>query len=208
MSDKFTGLGVVGLLGSLRPGSYTRIALDIALQGATEMGAKTQLLDLSEYELAFCTGPDQGNYPADVYRLRDSVRKAQGIILATPEYHGSYSGVLKKALDLMGFDEFAMKMVGLVGVSGGAMGASGALASLRTVGRSLRAWVLPLQVSIAQGRNAFDKNGHLKDNQIHDRLLEIGRQVARFAYLHTSEQAHDFLLAWEESQPNPGGRCC
>ena len=205
MSDNLNGLEVVGLLGSLRPGSYTRMALATALQGSAELGAEIQLLDLSNYELAFCLGKDQGNYPADVYRLKSSVRRAQGIILATPEYHGGYSGVLKNALDLMGFEEFASKMIGLVGVSGGSTGAAGALASLRTVGRSLRAWVLPLQVSIAEGRNAFDKDGHLKDSRLHERLLELGRQVARFAYLHTSEEAHEFLRAWEESQPNPGG---
>lgn len=205
MSDNYNALRVVGILGSLRPGSYTRTALNIALEGAAEVGAKTQLLDLSKYELAFCTGHDQGSYPADVYRLKESVRLAQGIILATPEYHGSFSGVLKNALDLMGFEEFAAKMIGLVGVSGGSTGAAGALASLRTVGRSLRAWVLPDQVSIAQGGEAFDQSGSLKDDRLKDRLLELGRHVARFAYLHASKEAHEFLLAWEESQPNPGG---
>jgi len=64
------------------------------------------------------------------------VKRAQGILLATPEYHGGYSGVLKNALDLMGFDEFEGKMIGLVGVSGGNMGAFGALSSLRSVGRA------------------------------------------------------------------------
>jgi multimeric flavodoxin WrbA len=61
------------------------------------------------------------------------VRAAQGIILATPEYHGGYSGVLKNALDLMGFEEFEGKVRGLVGVSGGGMGAFGSLNNLRAV---------------------------------------------------------------------------
>ncbi len=43
----------------------------------------------------------------------EEVAGAQGIILGTPEYHGSFSGVLKNALDLMGFDEFEGKMIGL-----------------------------------------------------------------------------------------------
>ena len=63
-------------------------------------------------------------------------------ILATPEYHGGSSGVLKNALDLMGFDEFEGKMVGLVGVSGGRMGAVDALNTLRNIGRALHAWVV------------------------------------------------------------------
>ena len=60
----------------------------------------------------------QGGYPPGVGKLREEVRAAEGIILGTPEYHGGFSGVLKNALDLMGFDEFEGKMMGLVGVSG------------------------------------------------------------------------------------------
>ena len=52
------GLRVVGLCGSIRPASYTRLALAAALQGAGELGARTQLVDLREYSLAFCAGKD------------------------------------------------------------------------------------------------------------------------------------------------------
>ena len=72
--------------------------------------------------------------PPDVARLRSTVKRCHGLILGTPEYHGSFSGVLKNAIDLMGFEEFEGKMIGLVGVAGGAMGALSALASLRTIG--------------------------------------------------------------------------
>src|SRR6059036_115139 len=125
---------VVGICGSLRGGSYTRMALTLALKGAEEAGADTQLIDLRDYRLVLCDGGDSDDkLPKDVQQLRDDVRRAHGIILATPEYHGGYSGVLKNALDLMGFDEFEGKMIGLVGVSGGAMGASGPLNALRSV---------------------------------------------------------------------------
>ena len=119
---------VAGICGSLRKGSFTRMALHVALAGAKEAGARTHLIDLSEYHLIFCDGKeDESGYPKDVFTLREEVRAAQGIILATPEYHGGYSGVLKNALDLMGFEEFEGKMLGLVGVSGGGMGAFGAM---------------------------------------------------------------------------------
>ena len=123
--------------------------------------------DLRDYQLILCDGKeDESSYPKDVFRLRDDVRGAQGILLGTPEYHGSFSGVLKNALDLMDFDEFQGKMLGLVGVSGGQLGATNALA---------------------------------------ERLRNVGRQVARFAFLHSSKQAQQFLEAWEGAQPNPGG---
>jgi FMN reductase len=196
---------IAAICGSLRPGSYTRLALEIALQGAAEVGAETQLIDLATYDLAFCEGvEDEHTYPEDVHRLRREVQMAQGIILGTPIYHGSFSGVLKNALDLMGFREFEGKMIGLVGVSGGRAGAINALDSLRAIGRVLHAWVIPEQASIPQGWRAFDGNGKLKDAELEQRLMELGRQVARFAYLHSSDQAMEFLRAWESAPPNPG----
>src|SRR5207249_9466971 len=167
----------------LRRGSYTRMALRIALRGAEEAGVEAQLIDLREYQLAFCDGGDDEKLPKDVQRLRDDVQRAQGIILATPEYHGGYSGVLKNALDLMGFEEFEGKMLGLVGVSGGGMGAFGAMNNLRAVGRALHAWVIPEQASIPEAYKVFDESGTLKDSALEKRLKEVGRQVARFAYL-------------------------
>jgi NAD(P)H-dependent FMN reductase len=141
---------VAGVCGSLRKESFTRKALRVALEGAEEAGASTRLVDLCQYELVFCDGKeDESRYPQDVSRLRQEIRAAQGIILATPEYHGGYSGVLKNALDLMGFEEFEGKMLALVGVSGGALGAAGALSSLREIGRALHAWVVPEQASVA-----------------------------------------------------------
>ena len=197
---------VVAICGSLRSQSFTRAALEIALSGAAELGASTRLIDLNEYALVMCAGKDdESSYPEDVFRLRTDVRGAQGIILGTPEYHGSFSGVLKNALDLMGFDEFQGKMLGLIGVSGGQLGANNAMAELRTIGRALHAWLVPDQAGIPLARQAFDEHGQLKRDDLAERVRNVGRQVARFAFLHSSKQAQQFLEAWEGAQPNPGG---
>ena len=142
-SAKKESLRVVAISGSLRTTGYTVKALGIALEGAQELGAHTQMIYLNEYDLVFCDGRDKKDYPDGVHRLRSDVKKAQGIILGTPEYHSSYSGVLKNALDLMGFEEFGGKMWGLIGVAGGTLGATNALNSLRSIWRALHAWVVP-----------------------------------------------------------------
>jgi len=197
---------VAGICGSLRKGSFAKMALQVALEGAKEAGAQTRLIDLSEYQLIFCDGKeDESGYPKDVFKLREDVKVAHGIILATPEYHGGYSGILKNALDLMGFDEFEGKMLGLVGVSGGGMGAFGAMNSLREVGRALHAWVVPDQASIPEAYKVFDRSGVITNSALENRLKEVGRQVARFAYLHRSEKTQEFLRAWEGAPVNPGG---
>lgn len=199
-------VNVVAICGSLREPSYTRMALETALIGASELGAHTSLLDLNDFDLPFVDGrDDESTYPLGVARLRKTVGDAHGIILGTPEYHGSYSGVLKNALDLMGFREFEGKMVGLIGVAGGGMGAVNALNGLRIVGRSLRAWVIPHQVSIPQVEDLFNEDGYLKSGHVEERVLEVGRQVARFAYLHHNQRFAEFMAMWEHAQTNPGG---
>lgn len=195
---------VIAICGSLRDLSYTRMALEVVLKGAKQLGADVQLIDIREYNLIFCNAADSENLPEDVLALRKQVREAQGIILGTPEYHGGYSGVLKNALDLMGFDEFEGKMVGLVGVSAGSQGASEAINSLRTVGRTLHAWVVPEQVSIPFVDKVFDKQGACIDKNFQTRLDSLGKQVARFSFLHSSSDAMDFIKAWEEAPNNPG----
>lgn len=194
---------VVGICGSLRPGSHTHRALAVALRGAEEAGAETELIELHNYNLPFCDGSDE--VPAEVLRLRDNVKRAHGIILATPEYHGGYSGVLKNALDLMGFDEIEGKMLGLVSVSGGATGGLPALNTLRSVGRALHAWVVPEQVGVPHVHKVFDAAGKCTDPDLENRLKGVGRQVAKFAGLHNSEHFREFLSLWEAAPPNPGG---
>jgi len=182
------------------------MALQVALRGARETGAEATLIDLREYQLTFCDGKEnESGYPKGVFRLRDEVKRAHGVILGTPEYHGGVSGVLKNALDLMGFEELEGKMIGLVGVSGGAFGSVHALSHLRTIGRALHAWVIPEQVAISEAWKAFDKEGNPTNLELEKRLLELGRQVARFSYLHTSEKALEFLRLWEGAPTNPGG---
>jgi NAD(P)H-dependent FMN reductase len=197
---------IVGLSGSLSEKSLTRRAVEIALEGAKEMPVQTRMLDLNDYQLSFLSQAwNSRHHDPGVLRLRADIQNAQGIILGTPEYHGSLSGVLKFALDLMGFDEFEGKMVGLIGVAGGKLGATNSLNSLRTIGRSLHAWVVPQQVSISEARQQFDEKGNLKNPSLESNLKEVGRQVARFASLHNSAHAREFMRQWETAPENPGG---
>ena len=180
---------VAGLCGSLGEDSVTRRALQVVLAGAEEAQARTVLVDLREWTLPFCGAPFSPEQFPDVARLRDTIRGAQGMIWATPEYHGSFSGVLKNALDLLAIDDFNGKMVGLLGVAAGSMGAGQALSHLRVVGRQLHAWVLPAQVSLASSYSAFNPDGTLKSTDLDKRLREMGRDVARFAQLHASSSS-------------------
>jgi NAD(P)H-dependent FMN reductase len=196
------GTRIVGLAGSLRATSTTRMAVECALLGAGEDGANAQLMDLAAYDLPFLGRERDPAAAKAVDRFLADLRAADGIILGSPEIHGSISGVLKNALDLTDRELFEGKMLGLIGVAGGRMGASETLSHLRTIGRSLRAWVVPTQVSISDADQAFDSHGGPVDPEVRERLKSVGRQVAHFARLHKCENHHQFLKEWEGAASN------
>lgn len=160
---------LVGIAGSLRAGSYSHQALAIAVQKAQDLGAEMHVLDLRKMELPFCKGDDDYAAYPDVSTLRQTVKAADGLILVTPEYHGSVSGVLKNALDLMSFDELSGKVVGGISVLGGQSN-NNALNDLRTIARWVHAWVIPEQVAIGQAWKAFNEEGKLVDEKLNQRL--------------------------------------
>lgn len=195
-SSESVTVRVVGLAGSLRPESATRMAVRYALKGAEQAGAKTRLLDIASYDLPFYGRNMDGKAKA-VESFRSDLRAANGMLIGSPEYHGSMSGVLKNALDLATSDEFEGKMVGLIGLAGGQMGATNTLNHLQTVGRNLHAWVVPTQVSIANSSDAFDAQGEPTRPELGNRLRAVGKQVAHFALLHECENHLQFLKEWE-----------
>jgi NAD(P)H-dependent FMN reductase len=168
---------VVALCGSLRERSYTRFSLQRALEAVEEAGGTGELVDLREYDLPMLNADDDD--AGDAEKLRRVVRDADAILLGTPVYHGSYSGVLKNALDYCGFDEFDGKTVGLLGVAGGAFPVL-ALDHLRTVCRAFNAWVLPHEAAVPQASRAFDGDEFV-DERLEFRVATLGRRVVEYA---------------------------
>lgn len=164
--------------------SYTRLALDLALVAAVSAGATVDLVDLSTFHLPLCSGPEDTDDNPQTQTLKARVGAAQGVLLGSPEYHNSFSGVLKNALDLMGGDEFRGKVFGLLGVAGGSTGAVSTLGHLRAVVRGVGGWSLPVQISIPNARSAF-ANGRLVDRGLEDRVRFLGRELVRFTRLHS-----------------------
>ncbi len=167
---------VVALVGSLRDASFTRTAAARALTGAENAGATTELLDLRAFDLP-PLNPDQ-NTQGDSQQFIETVRQADALILASPMYHGSYSGVLKNALDYCGFEEFEKKTVGLLVVSGGSFPIT-TLEHLRSVCRALNAWVLPHQAAVPNVHSAFE-DGSFVDDRTEERVAMVGRRVVQY----------------------------
>ncbi|MDG5820710.1 NAD(P)H-dependent oxidoreductase [Natronococcus sp. A-GB7] len=178
---------VVAIAGSLREESYTRPALQHALDAAAAAGASTELIDLRELEIPLFDADD--DEAGDTPELARRVREADAILLGTPMYHGSYSSVLKTALDYCGFDEFENKTVGLLAVSGGSF-PIGALDHLRVVCRALDAWVLPHQAAVPNAHRRFEGR-ELVDDDIRQRVETLGTRAVQFANIEPDPESFE-----------------
>ena len=174
---------VVGLGGSMSKNSNSLAALKIALQGAAEAGARTELLDIRELALPMFD-PSNTKPPTSVFKLCDAGAEADGLIWSSPMYHGTISGSFKNALDWLQLladrtpPYLTDKVVGLISTAGGVQGLQ-AVNTMEFVVRSLRGWAVPLVMPIAQAWKAFDEQGKPVDTTLSEQLRALGREVAR-----------------------------
>lgn len=163
---------IVALGGSLRAQSLTYRALELGCKKIEAHQVLTEMIDLRKLHLPFCNGePFYPDYP-DVEKFRETVSNASGLLLATPEYHGNVSGVLKNALDLLEEEHLSGKVVGLLAIVGG-VHSTNALNTMRLICRQLHCWVLPEQIVIPYAEESFDENGELKDKDLEKRFDQL-----------------------------------
>lgn len=180
MTNISSPLRIIGLVGSLRDKSYTRLAVQQVLEGARQAGADATLIDLRSLKLPFCQQAGAEAF-GDVETLLREIRSAHGAVWGTPEYHGSFSGLLKNALDLTDPEDWRGKVVGLVGVSGGPAGPGAALLGLRSVCRGLGVLALPDQISIAIAKREIDEAGAFRSPEFAQGLANYGAELVRLA---------------------------
>src|SRR6202000_2071070 len=103
MIENTSDLRILGIAGSLRERSSSQCALRYAMAKLRMRGCRTRIFDLHAADLPFCDGnpAEQSRTFPGVAALRQEVLGTHALILVTPEYHGSVSGVLKNALDLL-----------------------------------------------------------------------------------------------------------
>jgi FMN reductase len=177
---------VVALGGTTSPNSSTEKALNIALEGAKAGGAEVLLISGPELELPIYAWERKERSDA-ANHLITSLRRADGIILGSPGYHGSISGLVKNALDYvedMSKDEwpyFHGRPVGAVATGAGWQGAVMTLTALRSIVHALRGWNTPLGVAISTAQPMFDADGQCLDPKIDGMLRAMGQEVAEAA---------------------------
>ena len=176
------------LVGSLRRDSYNR-ALARAAAGLAPLGVSTEIVD-GLGALPFYDGDlEDAGLPASVEALRRSIIEADALLVATPEYNGATSGVLKNALDWAsrGPDRIlAGKPVAVMGASTGGSGAKGGIDSVvRILGRT-RSDVLDRVVAVPFAARAFDGELTLTDGHVRAEVAGLVTELADRARRNTA----------------------
>ena len=177
---------IVGIGGTTNPGSQTEQALVIALQAAERHGASIKMFGSETLASLPHYLTPQSKISGSGAELVESVRKADGVILASPGYHGSISGLVKNALDY--FEEMAKDKrvyldgvpVGLIVTAYGWQATGSTMAALRSIVHALRGWPTPLGVALNVSGRLFEA-GQCKDAAASAQLEIVGKQVAEFA---------------------------
>lgn len=177
-------LNIVGLGGSVASTSKSRAALEMALAGAEDAGAKTQLLDIRVLALPIYNPEDEPTRGA--VELLESCHAADGLLWSSPLYQGTISGALKNALDwlrLLGDRDppyLHDKVIGLISTAGGTQGLQ-AINTMEFAVRALRGWAVPYVVPVASASRVFNGDGRIQDEAVELQLRTLGGEVVRVA---------------------------
>lgn len=176
---------IVGIGGTTRPGSSSEQALALALACASSAGAETRMyggkaLILPMYD------PDPANMTDAARELIADLRRADGVILSSPCYHGGVSGLIKNAIDYteeMRADPrvyFDGRAIGAIGCGYGNQGPNTVLAQLRQIAHALRGWNVPLGVAVNSAEVKF-ADGKCSAEGIGKQIEIMARQVVDFS---------------------------
>ncbi len=170
---------IVAIIGSVRPGNYTGMALDLIVDEIRKGGQATvEVIDPASNDFPF---PGEKTASSDVQKLQKAVSEATGVILSTPEYHGGYSSIIKLVIENLGFPSaLSGKPVGLLGVAGGQIGAVKSLESLRGICAHVGAIVLPGVVSVAGVERLFDETGRCLEERTERRIRKLGLNLIEY----------------------------
>ena len=172
---------VLGICGSLRQGSYNRMALKVAA-ASLPPGMTLETFDRLGEIPPYNEDEKQKAIPAAVADLVARIRAADAILFVTPEYNYSMPGVLKNAIDWVSRvpdQPFNGKPVAMMGASMGLFGTARAQYHLRQSCVFLN--MIPLnkpEVMIAQAQTKFDANGTLTDENTRKFIADLMAALA------------------------------
>jgi NAD(P)H-dependent FMN reductase len=185
---------LLAICGSTRTGSYNRQLLAAATDAAEDAGARVVTVDLKALNLPFFDEDlEQAKGIVEpAMKLKELMKQSHGLLIASPEYNGAYSAVLKNAIDWASrqaegervLECFANKWTLLFSASPGSLGGIRGLTQLRTLLSGLGCIVLPRQLCVPKAHEAFDEQGRLKSEKRLATIREMVQEMVQLAKIH------------------------
>ncbi|HEY8573755.1 NAD(P)H-dependent oxidoreductase [Phenylobacterium sp.] len=188
---------ILGLGGANRAGSSTEKALACALRTAEARGAETRLVGGEALAGLPLFDPRVGGEVSEAQQaFADAVRGADGVIVASPGYHGSLSGLVKNALDTLELTRgdaepyFQGKPVGIIVTADGWQAAGTTLMAVRAIIHAMRGWPTPFGAALNATTDLFDEAGGCRDAKDAWQLSTVAEQVMDFAIMRAQSRAN------------------
>ena len=181
---------ILAFSGSTRSGSFNKKLLRLAIKGAEAAGAQVTQVELRDLDLPLYYGDleEKITLPEGARKLKKLFEEHDGWLIASPEYNGSVSAVLKNAIDWVSrqqpdevaYQQFAGKVVVMMSASMGAFAGIRSLAALRAILSHINVLVLPQQFSMPHAHQAFNDDDSMKDAKRQAQVEGLGRTLAEY----------------------------
>lgn len=174
---------VLVFAGSNRSGSVNRRLAEVATAELRAVALDAHFADLRDYPMPLYDGDEEleGGTPAAVTAFQKLVREQDALVIASPEYNGSFSALVKNALDWISrptesepaLAVFEGKKAAILSASTSRGGGSRGLRHLRELLEMIGMDVIPTQVSVPRAQEAFGPDGALLRDSDRASLREL-----------------------------------
>jgi NAD(P)H-dependent FMN reductase len=184
---------ILAFAGSLRKNSTNKLTLRVAAEAAENAGATVTVIDLKDYPLPLYDGDieAESGLPENAVELQRLIHESDGLLIASPEYNSSITGVLKNMIDWTSRPNgaqkagvcFSGKTAVLMSASPGGLGGLRGLFDVHKILSTMGVIVLPSQVAVGNSFQAFDNDGNFKDEKMRERVEGLGIELSNFLEL-------------------------
>lgn len=164
---------ILAFAGSTRTDSFNKALVRVAADAARRAGGEVTLVDLRDFPMPLYDGDFEQSQglPENAKRFKELMLANDGLLISSPEYNSSISGVLKNTIDWASRQVpgevplacFNGKVAGLLSASPGALGGLRGLVTVRSILGNINVLVLPDQLSVSKANEAFTDDGAIKD---------------------------------------------
>lgn len=187
MTDRLPHPRILVFAGSARAGSFNKKLARLAAARIEVMGGRPAFIDLRDHPMPLYDGDleaEQG-LPDNARVLRHGLATHDGLLVASPEYNGFITPLLKNTIDWMtrphegesGLRHFEGKVAAVVSASPGALGGLRSLTLTRQLLTNIGVTVLPDQLAIPRASEAFDAADRLVDEAQGETLDDLCRRL-------------------------------